>query len=179
MIQTMLYFFASILLIAGSLNWGIIGVSSVNPLEKLLPGVVTKIIYILVGLAAIFLLFKRDYYLPFLGKTVVPCSLVQIKTPEGADKEVTMKVSPNTKVVYWASKSSSGEKNVVAPDPWTAYGEWDNSGVALSDNTGNVVLKVKSPIEYKVPTGKKLKKHIHYRLCEANGMMSRVHTIYV
>lgn len=45
---------AAILLVAGGLNWGIIGVAGTNIIESLFGvGAITTTIYILVGLAAI------------------------------------------------------------------------------------------------------------------------------
>jgi len=49
---------AFILLIIGGLNWGLVGIFNFNLVEKIFgAGVITNIIYILVGLAALWELF--------------------------------------------------------------------------------------------------------------------------
>ncbi len=72
MLDKKIYMFSIVLVIIGALNWLIIGLTEINFLDNL--GFIARIIYVLVGLAAIFIMFKRDTYLPFLGETVMPCS---------------------------------------------------------------------------------------------------------
>lgn len=176
----LLYILLVVLMIAGSLNWGVIGLTGVNPLEKIFPSLIVKMVYILVGLSAVLLITRRDYYLPFLGRTVLPCPALPLSFPEGADKEVVVDVKPDAKVIYWASKLGENQtENSVAENPWLAYGDMTNTGVTFADKDGKATLRVKAPVQYKVGLGKVLKQHIHYRVCEGDGMLSRVHTVFL
>ena len=50
---------AAILLIVGGLNWGIIGISDFNIVQFLFGGIyIDRVIYVLVGLAAIYQVFS-------------------------------------------------------------------------------------------------------------------------
>lgn len=44
---------------AGGITWGLIGFSNYNPIESLLPFITAKYVYIAVGIATVWLLFKR------------------------------------------------------------------------------------------------------------------------
>lgn len=138
-----------------------------------------KIVSIIVGLAAGWLLFQRDTYLPFLGEAVFPATaIIDERTPEGANTEVKIRlnVPDGTKVIYWGAEPS---KQVIS-NPWDAYGKYGNTGVAVV-NGGQVTMKVRCPAEYKVMGGhKKLKRHIHYRTCcTRNAMMGAIETVHV
>jgi uncharacterized membrane protein YuzA (DUF378 family) len=173
-----LEFFSLALIVFGALNWGVIGATGFNIVAWFAKKTVRDIepfLYVLVGVAAIVHLFSRDYYLPFLGKAVYPCGSLQTKVPEGADTSVTIKVQPNVNVIYWAAETN---KEIV-DNPWLAYSEYANTGVTRSDAQGVAVLRFRSPASYKVPSGKTLKAHVHYRTCGFNGMMSRVETVFV
>lgn len=43
----------SILTIIGALNWGIVGLSGINPVERVFGPSIAKVIYILVGLSGL------------------------------------------------------------------------------------------------------------------------------
>lgn len=163
---------------------------------KLLILVITTIVVSVLGLMRkkanavqnavfIFLLFvafgklkDRDYYLPFLGDSVFPNNLLEETTPDGYNTIVKVKVpgENSTKVVYWASLENNGTNNQM---PWTAYGNYRNSGVTMSNSKGEALLKIISPRGYKTPWGKSLKPHVHYRYFKTNGMMSRVYTQFI
>ena len=49
---------AFILLIAGGLNWGLIGSFDFNLVSAILTGTIEKIVYVLVGISAIYQLYK-------------------------------------------------------------------------------------------------------------------------
>ena len=173
-----------ILVLIGSLNWGLIGSFNFNLVEFITKydilknNNIKKIIYIIIGLSALLaitFLFKRDNMLPFLGRTVYPCKSLDVKYPLNYDKVISINVKPNINVIYWGSETGDGE--IVS---WKkAYNEYRNSGVALSDNKGTVELKFRTPQAYTVPYKGLLKPHIHYRTCDENGMLSRIETIYV
>jgi uncharacterized membrane protein YuzA (DUF378 family) len=165
------------LVIIGALNWGIVGLTKVNPVENFL-GEYAPIVYIIIGVSAAVLFTRRDIYLPFLGQTVIPCML-QTKKQEKTDTKITVKVPPKTKVIYWAALPGMKETN----DPYTNYGDYSNSGIAESNEKGEAVLEVNSPSRYTVSwfgiMDKVLEPHIHYRFCKENGMMSRIETVFV
>jgi hypothetical protein len=123
-------------------------------------------------------LFNRDYYLPFLGPTVIP-----IKERETVGKLVDIVIDnlpPNTRILYWAANESDKHFD----DPIQAYSGYGNSGVSKSDETGKVTIRVNCPSEYSVGKfmmNKKLDKHIHYRIESSRfpGLFSGVKTKYV
>ena len=166
------------LVLIGAINWGLIGFFNFNLVEyinkKLFSdnNTLEKVVYIVVGLSAIGL-FKRDTFLPFLGRTVYPCADLKEKIPNHSDSKITIKVSPNSNVVYWAA-----EKNgKIIDNPWDAYEKYGNSGVVKADDNGHAELKFKFPTQYYVPGKGLLPPHVHYRVCDKDGMMSRVETV--
>ena len=165
-----------LMIVVGALNWLFIGIASFNIVEWLAQSVGTpslaNIIYIIVGLSAIVHIISIDYYLPFLGQTAYPCGSLLVKTPDGADKSITVKVEPNANVVYWAAEKNSGD---LVKNPWLAYSEFANTGVAKADKQGNATLSVRKPATYRVPPfGSKVLPHIHYRTCDGKGMLGDV-----
>lgn len=169
------------LVVLGALNWGLYGVFGFNAVEwvaKHTSSVVEPIVYAVIGVAAIVHMFSRDYFLPFLGQMAYPCGSLTPKTPYDANTSVTITVEPNVNVVYWASEPDAK----VVDNPWLAYSEYENTGVARSDEKGKVTLKVRTPSAYKVPRmgmEKTLNPHIHYRTCTMSGMLSRVETVFL
>lgn len=163
-------FMALILVVVAGLVSGLYGVTKLNVLYAIHP-LVNVVFCLLVGAAALWLVFKRDTYLPFLGTTVMPCPTLSIRTPEGANTTLEVKVKPNALVVFWASEGSAGK------GPQEAYGGYANSGVTKSDARGVATLRVRRPVDY-TAGGRRIPLHIHYRLCE-NGLMGRVETVYL
>jgi len=174
-IQKMIFKIAMILLIIGGLNWLSIGIFEMNLVSMAVGNSISSIIYILVGVSALTIMFYRDTYLPFLGETLAPCSVLQNREPPGATKEVKFVITPNTKVLYWAAEPASDNLKVIKS--WKeAYGKYENAGVATSNGEGVVVLKVRNPQPYKVPFKGQLDAHVHYRVCGEGGFMERVNT---
>jgi uncharacterized membrane protein YuzA (DUF378 family) len=155
--------------LVGLLKWNIMGWIAKNTIKG-----ADNVVYVIAILIAIFFLFSRDFFLPFLGETVFPCDPLTEKVPENADTSVTIKVAPNSNVIYWASESPDDD---VVDNPVKAYSKYKNSGVARSDENGRVTLRVRKPVPYKIPPfGITLPAHIHYRICKSNGILSRVDT---
>ena len=135
-----------------------------------------KSVLVVALIAALSLVFRRNIYLPFLGETVYPCDNLIDKTPDSAELTVTVTDVPaGTKVVYWAAEPSTS----IVSNPWDAYGKYENSGVATSDKNGHVHLKFRKPTAYKVPSGRELKPHVHYRFCQESGILSEVRSVFV
>ena len=168
--------FIMTLVLIGGLNWLSIGLLGVDAVRLGLAPRHAKWIYILIGLAALSLVFRRDIYLPFLGETIVPGGALAERTPQNANDQVTITTFPNAKVLYWASEPNPTQGNDI-PNWDKAYGEFENSGVAIADGSGKTILRFRGPPQYyKVPIMGKLEPHIHFRICDTNGVMGRVQT---
>lgn len=177
--QKLAFKVAMVLVIVGSLNWLVVGAFKRNLVEFLLgKGMLARSIYVLVGVAALAIMFDRDTYLPFLGPTVIPCASVPDRTPPGATKIVTVSAPPGSKVLFWAAEPEmEGLREVQT---WKeAYAGYENAGVATADNNGQATLKVREPQGYVVPFKGRLDSHIHYRICESSGMLGRVKTLFL
>lgn len=170
--------FVIVLLVVGALNWGFIGVVRINLVERLLGkgSGLSRVVYILIGVAALSIAFDRDTYLPFLGETVFPCSVLPDQIPAGATRSVQVRVEPGHKVVYWASEPGS-EDNV--PTYVDAYRTYQNAGVATADSSGIATLKVREPQAYTVPMKGRLDPHVHFRICGPMGFIGRIKTIFL
>jgi uncharacterized membrane protein YuzA (DUF378 family) len=169
---------AVVLIIIGALNWGLLGAAKVNLVERLLgKGVASRSIYILVGIAALALAFNRDSYLPFLGESVFPCSVLTDQVPAGATRAVQVQVTPGAKVIYWASEPADADAAI--PNFEGAYRQYLNAGVTTADDTGLAVLKVREPQPYTVPIKGRLESHVHFRVCGPNGFIGRIKTVFL
>ena len=167
------------LVLLGALNWLSIGVLGIDAVRLALPPRYAKWVYIVIGISALSLAFRRDMYLPFLAETVLPGGALAQKTPQNANDQVTIRTLPNAKVVYWASEPNPTQGRDV-PNWNVAYDEFENSGVAVADATGQALLRFRGPPQsYKVPIMGTLEPHIHFRICDAGGMMGQVQTLNV
>lgn len=172
------------LVIVGALNWGLValGYNVVSGIDQSLNSLfgtqwpIDTVVYTLVAVSALLLMFQRDSWLPFLGHSVMPGSLLSESTPSGASKQVTIMCQPHTRVVYWAS-----DKNDSAlPDVFQAYGDFKNAGVTFSDANGQATLRIRDPTPYTVMKGiKTLPVHVHYRKELSPGMFGPVHTTFL
>ncbi len=174
--EKLVYKLAIVLLVVGGLNWGFLGCCRINILEKIVGkgSGIARLLYILVGIAALGVMFNRDTYLPFLGESVFPCSVLSDQVPPGATRAVTLKVKPNAKVMYWATEPGEG-----SGDWRQAYRGFENAGVATSNMAGMVTLKVREPQGYSVPWRGQLAPHIHFRVCDKNGFIGRIKTLFL
>jgi len=166
-------------LIFGAIVCLIFGAANTNLVTGLFgEGILSSVIFTLIGFAGLYFILQRDYYLPFLGETVMPCSVLEDRTPPGADREVAIQVAPGAKVLYWASEPSNEDLKQI--NDWKdAYAKFENVGVATADNAGNVTLKVRTPQPYTVPFKGRIEPHIHYRICEPRGMIGRINTVFI
>ena len=169
---------ATTLVLVGGLNWLAVGLLDRDLVASLLgKGLAAKAVYVLVGLSAVFLFFRRDTYLPFLGPTIFPVGALAARQPIGASQEITVRTVPNAKVVYWASEPARGDP---LGDYKEAYGAYENAGVASADAQGDAKLKVRGPPRsYTVPLKGELKSHVHFRVVKENGWAGRVETKFL
>jgi len=130
--------------------------------------------------SVIYHVFQRDYYLPFLGPTIIPIS-DSVNEGSGQLIQVSLSDMPaNTRVLFWSANTS----DKTWSNPNDAYRGYSNSGLAKTDDAGNVTIKVNCPSDYKISKfgfDRILEKHIHYRyeLPKYPGMFSSIKTKYV
>jgi len=177
-LQHKLYALAILLLVIGGVNAGLLALTGTDPVRALFgtKSLVTNGIFLSVGLAALSIAFFRDSYLPFLGSTVIPCEVLQVHVPEGADSEVSVLVAPGAKVLYWASEPANEELKHLQ-DWKQAYLGFRNAGVAAADSEGRASLRVRKPQGYTVPIKGEIVPHVHYRVCEGSKQLGRVQTV--
>ena len=166
------------LIITGALSMSIYGVQHDDI------SILAKIILIIMGASAVYLALDRNTYLPFLGDTVIPPSLLNdVATHPNANLEIEIEVDEKNavSVIYWAADElTAGEKDgqKYVRD---AYGVFDNSGVAKITNK-IAILNIACPQEYwvrKFGIKMTLPKHVHYRVVYSDGWVSEVKTVYV
>ncbi len=178
--QKKFYMVIIFLILAGGINWLAIGATGQDLVRLVLPPRFARWVYVLIGFAALALLFTRDIYLPFLGETLVPAGALAAKTPQNANDQVTIRTAPGAKVVYWATEPSPAGTAAAAASWKEAYGEYENSGVAVADGSGNAVLRFRGPPQsYKVPMKGVLRPHVHFRICDAHGFMGPVQSLFL
>jgi len=177
--KKMVYKIAMVFLVLGALNWGFIGILRINPVQSLLGRTpLPRFIYGAIGIAALAVMFNRDFYLPFLGETLVPCSAIKEKIPEGAQVSVRVGLNPGQKVLFWAAEPNTERLKHI--QSWKeAYLSYENAGVTIADESGVATLKVRHPQAYTVPVKGKLEPHVHYRVCQANGFLGPVQTVFI
>jgi hypothetical protein len=182
--EVYLYLISVILLIIGGLNWGLIGTFNLN-IVKLLneytfdSPIFENAVYITVGLAAIYLSRKRNFYLPFLGDTILPPSLLKNLDNKNANISVTVDAPNADMVIYWAAEPLPEKQTDGSKFAYDAYDKYTNSGIA-EVISGKAVLNVACPQTYWVKKWgikKTLPKHLHYRLVYSTGWVSEVKTV--
>ena len=168
------------LLVFSGLNWGLFAIFKTDAISSILgkASLGSRIFFIIVAFAALYIGFSRDSYLPFLGHSVIPCALLVERTPEKADLKVRILAPKGKKVLYWAALPPQQE-NPLGLTWDDAYGHFENSGVAIAGDDGSALLQVQRPQSYWVPPGRKLEPHIHYRICSDDGMMGPVRSLFI
>jgi hypothetical protein len=180
-LKTKLHMLLLAIVFIGAINWGATALGynlvtelsvAVNKLAKSnMP--IDKVIYGIVAVSAIVLASKKEVWLPFLGRSILPGSLVPLKTPTKSDTKVQIKTRPNSKIAYWASKPSDSTPNVKK-----AYDDYSNSGVVLSNDKGEAELPILAGTGYTVPSGRNISRHVHYRIVGLDyGLMGKVKTV--
>jgi len=101
--------FLTFLVLVGGLNWGSVGCFNYNFVHVFSNWLnfkferqcyIEQTTYILVGMATLILIFRRSTWLPFLGQTVVPASLIPISTNLSGNTTIEIDVKPKTKIMY-------------------------------------------------------------------------------
>jgi uncharacterized membrane protein YuzA (DUF378 family) len=176
-----LAFYARIILIIGGLNYLYMGIVSNDGFLSLnLSKNVINALYIIIGISALYLFMNRDYYLPFLGETVIPTIVPIDKNNKNIITTTIKNLPPKSSIIYWAAKSNKDIS--LIEDPYTAYADYANSGISIANDNGEAKIEYECPVQYKVGMFKKeLDRHIHYRYMntEFPGFLSPVKTLYL
>ena len=175
-----LYYICVILVIVNSINSGL-QVNGFNMIKKLANCIknilnvdLENTLYLLCALAAVYLATLPNFWLPFLGNSILPHQLIKLKKNSKFDTILKVKVPNNSKVAYWAANPSDDTPFVT-----TAYGKYNNSGIVMANDNAIVELKVVKGSGYHVPSGRYIQPHVHYRVLNiGNGMMGPVKTKY-
>jgi len=179
--QIWMYLVAKILVIVGALNWGLIAINPEYNILNNFNDIVRRVILVIIGLSAVYVSLQRKTFLPFLDECEMPVfnyltdttkdklnkmgegyNKLIIKIPEG---------ETGTKIVYWAATPNDN----VQENPTKAYSDFNNSGIADIEN-GVAVIAVKCPAEYIVPIAGRLPRHIHFRIVDKDGMLSKIYS---
>ena len=112
-------------------------------------------------------------YLPFLGPSAIPTSVLKVGSPSDASVAIAIDAPAGaTHVVYWAAKPST----LPVDTPGAAYVGFTNAGVVPVAG-GRATLRLACPGVYKVgPTHRVIPRHVHFRYVFGNGSMSSVKT---
>lgn len=182
-IKKKVYIACIFLLVLSGLNCGTAAIFKTDAISALLGKntIGTRLCYVLFAISAIYVGFSRDSYLPFLGETVLPCSVLKEKKPDNAELKVRIIAPVGRKVLYWAADANATEnKELKTLKTWQeAYGNFDNAGVTIAGEDGSALLQVHKPQPYLVPMKGRLEPHIHYRICGKDGMMGPVKSIHI
>jgi hypothetical protein len=172
-------FFAKFIMAFAAMNYAISKMHNVDLISMITRNeTALYAIYTTILIVAVFHLVQRDYYLPFLGPTVIP-----IKESETVGKLIDVKLTglpANTRVLYWAANESENTFN----NPLEAYRGYGNSGLTKTNEKGDVVIRMNCPSDYYVSKfgfNKHLQRHVHYRVESSRfpGLFSSVRTKYV
>ena len=178
-----IYLICVILLLIGGLNWGVIGSFNLNIVQIINKNtfdspIFENIVYTTVGIAAIYLASKKSFYLPFLGKTIMPPSILKNMDNPRANIKIIVEAPHAESVIYWAANPLPDNQKDGSKYAMEAYKKYTNSGVA-EVISGKAELRVSCPQKYwvnKWGIKKILPKHVHYRLVYPSGWVSDVKT---
>ena len=168
------------MLVFSGINWGLVAIFKTDIISSLFGkgSLGTRIFYLLIAACALYVGLSRDSYLPFLGQTVIPCSLLTERIPDKVDLKVRIIAPVGKKVLYWAASPENKDSREMKT--WqSAYGKFENAGVAIAGEDGSALLQVQRPQSYWVPPGRKLEPHVHYRICSDDGMMGPVKSLFI
>ena len=166
------------LVLIGGVNWLAVGLTGKDLVHFVLSPKYARFVYVLVGVSALGLLFRRDVYLPFLGESLVPAGALTARSPQGANDQVTITTKPGTKVLFWAAEPNPTAGKAL-PTWQEAYGAYENSGVAVADERGKALLRFRgTPQAYTVPVHGRLDPHVHFRVAD-DAMLGPVQTYFL
>lgn len=171
-----IHIFTKFLIVLAAINYLFISELGTDIFSMLGGKGVTRIVYVIVGLTGLYYLLKRDFYLPFLGPTIIP--IPEAPLPKDLIDVTLHNLPPKTRILYWAAAPS----DVVSEDPLLAYNLYSNSGIGYTDSQGTLTAKIGCPGQYRVGLRKRLlKQHMHFRYeyPKYKGLFSKVYTVNI
>lgn len=158
----------------GAINGAVYGLTKNNLLQTLLGLTFARLVYVIIALSVLYVGTQRKTYLPFLGETVIPCSVLKDQVPEHSDTTVQIHgLTPGKKVLFWASEPATD--GLARIQDWRrAYLEFANAGVTTVDEGGHATLTIRKPQAYTVPLKGRIETHVHWRICGDNGFLGPV-----
>jgi len=179
--QIWMYLVAKIFVIVGALNWGLVAINPEYNILNSFNETVKRVILGIIGICAVYVSLQRKTFLPFLDECEMPVfNYLADTTKEKLNKmnegynKIIIKIpegETGTKIVYWAAAPNDN----VQENPTKAYADFNNSGIADIKN-GVAEIAVKCPAEYIVPIAGRLPKHIHFRIVDKDGMLSKIYS---
>jgi|AACY02.17.fsa_nt_gi hypothetical protein len=153
----------------------IIGLEEANVFIRIMS---VFVIFLMIFIAG----FGKNTFLPFLGDCAFPVGLIpneMYPSKTNFEIELDFDYPDGSKVIYWSAYPKENDKNFIHENPYDAYGDYKNSGIAIINNN-KAKLHIYCPNKYKVPTGMVIDKHIHYRVALANNpILSEVKTVFI
>ena len=142
-----------------------------------------RLVMMIIGVLAIIIMPNMYMYLPFLGQTALPASILQDTEPKGNVILALDGLPPNIKVIFWAASQDFGADDAkVTIGPRRAYDDSINGGVTTSSDMGVAHATIFCPQKYMVNRlgiDKVLPRHIHFRYELPGGLFSSVQTMEV
>lgn len=144
---------------------------------------ILRIVVIFIIGCAVYLLMKKETFLPFLGISFLPYNMIlEDRFPAGANLDYVLDMQgydDGTRVVYWAANKT----DKIIDDPLEAYKDYHNAGVSRVVG-GKARVRIYCPDRYKVSKfgmdSSLVDRHFHYRVVfKDTGLMSPVMTAKV
>ena len=170
---------AYILLLIGGVLWGIKGVTGINPVS-VVPFI--NLVYIVVGIAALYIFRKKFFNQPYKSQMWMPGSALKDTQgfPDGYNfnhKDVNLK--PGMKVIYWAALPSG----ITHKSMRDAFGDYSNMGISTVGQDGKTKISLRNgkPGKYikrnKYFIKTTLPSMVYFRYQNPTGYMSEVLSI--
>jgi len=165
------YLLLIFIVLLGSFNYGILGMTNINLINKLdiFSPYMSTFIYLTIALSAIYLLSSRQFMAPYMDNKLHPCDNIKDHIPNNINFSYKLKVPPNVLVIYWSNEYDNLILNKDL-EPWNSFKNHLNAGVLRSNEYGNVVLKLNK---------KKTNNIIYYKYYNNIGFLSSLKRIYV
>ena len=166
-VQKYLLFISIIFVIIGGINSGIIGLLNLNPINLLSRlfrfQLIKTIIYVLIGFSSIYLLYNIKMFLSLINIDTIYYDYHKLKEkiPINWTKSIDTEAPPYSKIVYWTNQKENAELN--KGNPWLLYQNYNNAGIALTNNNGLVTLKIIDYPKEKNDNNEEISKLLYYQ----------------
>lgn len=172
------YMISMFLVLVAGLNDGVMSVFNFSPLRFLTSRFhpnLHRLVSLIIGIASISLFLCKWVYTPNKGPSIFPTGLLVESVPQDWTEEKMLYTTPNTKIIYWAADSSKDLSTHV--DYMYAYGDFSNSGLTSSDNSGVAILRLRKPQRY-TKKGIVQDSHFYYRCIKNEGVLGPIRTVH-